>query len=250
MEMVLLDMLAEVAPRLARLDDDSDGAAFAAELRARRPEAFADLSDPDGERAALAIAERCLAELRKIPELARFLTGRLNDYGEPPAVQAGIAYALAYLVCPVELLADDLPGGFGYVDDALMVCALAGAVVMDQPGAQARFSEIEAAIRILGMGLPRDLAPLLRDAADDAMRTVFALGHIPRAVLEELTRQYIEFPARKIIAAVGHLAVAKAATRRALPEAAAFFELPGGQVQRAGGALVYAFDGGDVIPLT
>ncbi len=250
MEMVLLDMLDEVAPRLARLDHTTDGADFAAELRARRPEAFVELSDSDRDEATTAIAIRCLDEIRKLPELAQFLTRQLNDYNVHPAVQAGIAYALAYLVCPVELLPDDLPGGYGFVDDALMVCALAGAVVMDQPGAQARFSQIEAAIRILGMGLPRDLAPLLRDAADDAMRTVFALGHIPRAVLEELTRQYIEFPARKIIEAVGHLAVAKAATRRALPEAAAFFELPGGQVRRAGGALEYAVDGGDVIPLT
>jgi uncharacterized membrane protein YkvA (DUF1232 family) len=250
--MVLFDMLEPLSNRLEGLSDEEDGPAFAALLLKCRPEAFGELvggaQSSEARLAAHAIAGLCLAELRQVPEIVDYLCRKMSDSSLSPSLRSTMAFALAYLAAPIDLLPDDLPGGFGYVDDAIMLWGLVGALYESQRERRDRFRTAVEAIRTLSMSLPRNVAELLENTALGAIAVVNALNrYVPESDLLRLTRNYIDYPAEMIMEAV----VDVVQPPPSLPQPSeTFFCLPDGSVwMSANGMLAYRFDGGEIIAL-
>jgi uncharacterized membrane protein YkvA (DUF1232 family) len=255
MNMVLFDMLGPVTERLRGLRDEVDGPRFAEQLLACRPDAFSELpggtESSEAKRAAEAIAAMSLARLRQLPEIVDYLCKQMVDRSISPALRSTIAFALAYLVTPTDLFRDDLPGGFGYIDDAIMLWGVVGATHQYHGHDSKHFETATEAIKTLSMSLPREKARLLENTGADAMKVVYLLAFVPEPLLVELTRRYIRYPAEMIITALEEMAEKQRRSRNLeVPSRPDFFTLPDGGVGISdNGTIAYQFDGGDFVAL-
>lgn len=126
---------------IRRLDVDRDATAFAEQVLARNPGPFrrasteasraADAarapskSPPEIEAAdrlgALALARTQLRLILELPEHVERMLALAEDGRTAPHVRVALLHGLAYLVQPAELVQDDAPGGYGYVDDCIVI---------------------------------------------------------------------------------------------------------------------------------
>ena len=200
--------------------------------------------------ASQVIASRTIRELRGMPALVRAMAGELGQEISPESRML-LTMGLAYLVGPVDLVRDDLPGGLGFVDDAIMMWAIVGAAGERHgtvlPGAQ----RAREAVRVLAMALPTRLVPLLQAAADDAVATLHGLAGVPPGMLERATEQYMADPIGMTRTGVqAMLGRPHAGPNPGWNGGGDTFTIPGGGVGYAGdGMLAYSFDDGDFLAL-
>jgi uncharacterized membrane protein YkvA (DUF1232 family) len=136
---MLQALVEQKVAEIRRIDVERDAAAFAQQVLARNPEPFREIprpvvealahAEPDAEpdaapAARLGVQLLARAQLRLILELPEHVTEMLalvHDGHTSPHVSVALLGALAYLVQPAELVADDAPGGYGYVDDCIVI---------------------------------------------------------------------------------------------------------------------------------
>jgi hypothetical protein len=123
--MKLLEMLSQTNDLIDTLDPLRDSGAFAEQLMQRRREVFSDLpGGGTGRRAnaaAVAIAKHQIAIVKQMPALCRELGAVVSNPNTEAGQRLIIAAQLSYLVQPHDIIPDGLPGGFGYVDDAIFL---------------------------------------------------------------------------------------------------------------------------------
>lgn len=165
-----------ISERLERLDTDAAARAFAGQLETRCPALFQGMPDPkEADRAAELLARAALVEVKGISRIVEAVLAVIDDEDTEPAVGYALAGAMAYLVQPRDLLPDDLPGGFGFVDDAIL---LRSAVVdfLDYLPPQLTTPEREErAMAVLGACVPPDRMPEFRYAVEEIWLTFHAL---------------------------------------------------------------------------
>lgn len=134
--MKLFDMVEDKVAAIRRLDVDHDAAALAEQVLAHNPGPFQGIPRPVSEAlvaegfeiearaaerlAALLLARAQLRLILEIPDHAGELVGLAHDRVSPH-VRMAVLGALAYLVQPATLVHDDAPGGYGYVDDCIVL---------------------------------------------------------------------------------------------------------------------------------
>jgi uncharacterized membrane protein YkvA (DUF1232 family) len=120
-------LVKQVISAVEALDPRPEGRdvpAFAAQLRAARPELFDPLGGPErGDAAARAMAGAMLRVIGEIPQIVEAMLSAVDRRTTDPAVRCALVGALAYLVQPRDLMPDGLPGGFGFVDDCVILRA-------------------------------------------------------------------------------------------------------------------------------
>ncbi len=252
MSMALFEHLSPVCERLARLNDSTDGKDFASQLLMQRPDAFINvkggINSEDAIIAADVIARLTLESLRAIPTQANAFQQILRSPDASPELVTMISYSLAYLVSPIDLLHDDLPGGFGFVDDAIMLWAIIAATFYYADDPKNYFQFAVDSIRTLNMSLPRDVARHLEPAARDAINVRYLLRFAPQDKLLKMAWKYINYPQESIIEALRVLV--DPPPLGPVSQGADFFSLPDGGVGYSGdGMLVYQFEDGDFIAL-
>jgi uncharacterized membrane protein YkvA (DUF1232 family) len=198
MEAPLLDMLGRVCERIGELHGEYDAERFADVLLARRADAFAGL--PGGaegqtaQRLALRLARKQLQLVGEVPGMVEAIVSTLDTPTEPPALRLMQVAALAYLVNPGDLLPDDMPAGYGFVDDSIVLRAMAVTVPplygMDA-GAIARERLV---IDFHGMCIPRAIAPELVRSVQASTALVQMLGLLPPALVEGSIQKLREEP--------------------------------------------------------
>jgi len=120
-------LVQQVITAVAALDSGADGRdvpAFASQLLAARPDLFARIGDTErAELASRAVAGAMLAVIGEIPQIVEAMMSAIDRRTTDPAVRCALIGALAYLVQPRDLLPDGLPGGFGFIDDCVILRA-------------------------------------------------------------------------------------------------------------------------------
>jgi uncharacterized membrane protein YkvA (DUF1232 family) len=75
------------------------------------------------EQASKTLASLALTAIKSIPRTARVMVGRINDERVDIGERCAMASILGYLVQPHDLIPDDAPGHYGYLDDATFLQA-------------------------------------------------------------------------------------------------------------------------------
>lgn len=177
---MLYPMVDRVIETIERLDIERDAVAFAEQVLLHNPAPFREIPSPVslalvGDRAepegaeqdgahrlgALLLARALLGLIKEIPDHARQLRQLAASGRTTPHVRAALLGALAYLVQPAELVDDRSPGGYGFVDDAIVLTTMR--LAMARMGVPLSLDEGREtrALSLLGLALsPTDFAKM------------------------------------------------------------------------------------------
>lgn len=169
-----------------------------------RPEAKAEIAKHvpgknDSERQAVldgslvSMAKGALGRIKKIPEMTSVMIERLQSRGTEPAVRCALACILAYVVQPRDLIRDDAPGGYGFLDDAVMVHAGYLNVLALQPQPE-KLKPHEHYLRFLAGFMPREATAALQQTVQSLEMGLAFYRMLPVDMLETTTQIMITNP--------------------------------------------------------
>lgn len=225
------------------LDPERDAARYAEYLIQTKPDVFARLPGGSeglvGRMAARTIAIDHLREICRLPQEVAVLERSLEISTMTASERLVRIAGLAYLVCERDLLRDDLPAGYGLIDDCI---ALRGArLATPAVNESDRLVEDLLTIQYLTLAAPDSLLPAIEaaliNAAEVALRTRSLPDHVVGSAIRALVEHPpSEFPAKLLLPDLDPT------TRRQLETP---LELrPGEVVEADRGSLVIEFLGG------
>ena len=147
------NLLQDVCKQVESLDPARDGPAMLEQILRAKPEvkqkmdaALAASNSKVGALIRHALGAGVLGTVKEMPSLVNTIVSRINAPSTPPALQCALVGVLAYVVQPRDIVPDDAPGGFGFIDD----CALLVAAMLQMiPPAEANSESAEALKRKL-----------------------------------------------------------------------------------------------------
>ena len=188
---MLFQLLDEVCARIDALDVMAEAPRFAAELRRRNPrleiDVLHDIPEIDVDMAIRLMSMGHLSLVKAIPSLVSEMRALVQSGACEPAFRCVLAATLAYTVQPRDLLPDDLPGGYGFVDDALMLHE-AAALSWDVSGDMARAEDTRRKFQFIFEAVPPDRHAEFKEA----VRGMAVLVNIMRMYGPELAAMTTE----------------------------------------------------------
>jgi hypothetical protein len=141
---MLFQMLDKLYTRINKMEIATEAPRFASQLQKMRPNLKAELkaqgiAADQLDKSILVLSTTQLGIIKGIPAIAAEMFNLLKTGGGEPAFRCVLATSLAYLVQPNDLLPDNLPGGYGFIDDALLLheaCALSWEISGDMTRAE------------------------------------------------------------------------------------------------------------------
>lgn len=206
------------------LDPQRDAAGFAEQLLGYRPRLFARIEggaeSVTARMAALTIAGDHLREICRLPSYVDELERSLASATMSASDRLVRVAALAYLVCARDLIRDDLPAGYGLIDDCISLraavlatrrCATSQPRMRWEDNPQPRTQREDNSqprtrpennfvlsellhIRYLSLAVPDDVLPLTGEALTSAATLAARTRDLPSATIEAAIRHLVEHP--------------------------------------------------------
>jgi uncharacterized membrane protein YkvA (DUF1232 family) len=198
---MLLGLVHKVSSTVSAIDPVKDAPQFVDTWLAHRPEqrefAFPDVTDAASRQTAFHMfAAGALAIVKRIPEMIDVMVERLESDDVDPAVQCAVATVLAYVVQPRDLIPDDAPGGYGFVDDTILLHAgFLDILAMEPPSAE-QFRTQQEFLSFISNFAPPPVMAELRRTVESMETTLSVFRMLPREALEVTTRIVIDDPLR------------------------------------------------------
>lgn len=131
------------------------------------------------EQASKTLAMLALTAIKSIPRTARVMVGRINDERVDIGERCAMASILGYLVQPHDLIPDDAPGHYGYLDDAtLLQAGLVEYADMHLPPGTDRENQAQLACSLVALA-PTELRPHIQlgvTSMSEVLQMVRAMG--------------------------------------------------------------------------
>lgn len=195
---MLFDLLDEMYQRIDALDPEQDGPVYADQLLALNPQMLHEvMGDSDEDRVRWAAENVALAHLtliKDIPWYVQALIEAANDPYMEPAYRCAIVGSLAYLVQPHDLIPDDLPGGFGLLDDCILLHVTAAECLEYLPRDFTTSEREQLLVNLLLRAIPDRRFPEFRAAITGVRQLIFYLGLLDPMLVEQTTAAMINDP--------------------------------------------------------
>lgn len=199
---MLFNLVRKICTRIDRIDVKAEAPKFAEQLRKMRPSLGAELRGQGVPKEKFnetvhALSYGHLMMIKTLPNLVAEMSKMLQDGSGDPSFRCVLAVSLAYLVQPRDLLPDDLPGGYGFVDDALLLneaCALS----WDMSGDTARASERRKIFQFIFTAVPDDRRELFQTAVGGLAVTLNTMRALDPMIAEMTAKAIIANPLQAI----------------------------------------------------
>lgn len=195
---MLFELLDQIAHRINDLDQDRDWPAYAEQLRSMNPEMLQSLMGDDSDErigwAAERVARAHLGLIKDIPWYVHALIQAANDPYMEPAYRCAIVGSMAYLVQPHDLIPDDLPGGFGLLDDCILLHVTAAECLEYLPRDFTTAEREQLLVNLLMQAIPDKRFPEFRAAIAGVRQLIFHLGLLDPLLVEQTTAAMINDP--------------------------------------------------------
>jgi uncharacterized membrane protein YkvA (DUF1232 family) len=140
------------------------------------------------------IASCQLGLIKEIPVIVGSVRRAIEQSSTHPAVRCAMVGALAYLAKPRDLIPDDRPGGFGFVDDCMILRATTSEYFdMLPPGFTTHQRERDN-LRLLAISVPPGQRKEFQEAISGVWRMFHSLLLVPPAEVERTIQQIILNP--------------------------------------------------------
>jgi len=198
----LARLLEATCNQLSALDPQRDGPALMEQVQAARPDLKkkidAALTAAKPEVAALVprtIGAGMLSIMRKeVPELIDRLVARINDRSTEPALRCALVSVLGYVVQPRDIVPDDAPGGYGFVDDHALLVAITLQLTDATPANAPAIEELQKRLASLTSMLPMHVAPALQAAIQGTVLMFQSLRMLPPQAADSMTQMVLADP--------------------------------------------------------
>jgi uncharacterized membrane protein YkvA (DUF1232 family) len=146
------------------------------------------------EQASKTLAMLALTAIKSIPRTARVMVGRINDERVDVGERCAMASILGYLVQPHDLIPDDAPGHYGYLDDAtLLQAGLVEYADMHLPAGTDRDTQAQLASSLIGLA-PAELRPHIQLGVTSMSETLQIVRTMGTEVLDGILQMIVEDP--------------------------------------------------------
>jgi len=177
---LLYGMLDDICARIGELDRKEAVPVFADQLRLMRPSLgrglFVDATPEEERWAAHRLAEGYLSLVAEIPSYVGALARAARDPDMEGGYRAAILGSLAYLVQPRDLIPDDLPGGFGLLDDCLLLHVTTCECIAYLPRDVSTAHRELLLANLLALTIPDQRLEVFREEANNVRQVIFHLG--------------------------------------------------------------------------
>lgn len=196
---MLYKLLNQISARINSLDVKKEVPYMLRQINNARPDFYPYLTQnaPNKKLADLvvsAVAHGILASIKEIPSIVNEMVSRLKNRSTNPSLRCALAGVLVYLVQPRDLIPDDAPGGYGFVDDDAIVRAglieYLNLLPKFSKGVEAERQRIQFIARII----PLQIVPSLQLAIDGMHMTLQMLSMLSKPMLELTLQQMINKP--------------------------------------------------------
>lgn len=141
---MIYQMIEKLCTRINQINSEKELPQFISQFRKMRPNLKSELLSqgiPEEKQNTFinVISWAQMGHIKKIPSIADELSSILRSRNFASDFRCAVAASLAYLVNPNDLLPDNLPGGYGFIDDLLMLhetCALSWEIAGDMKKAE------------------------------------------------------------------------------------------------------------------
>ncbi|NVB39890.1 hypothetical protein G6O69_18750 [Pseudenhygromyxa sp. WMMC2535] len=196
MQWVLFQRVMQKLVGIRELDPERDAPRYAEELLARNPALFEALeggaSGPAAIVAAHEIARDHVREVSLLPRLCDDLQRSVSTAALTAGERLVRLMGLAYLTCGHDLIHDDLPAGYGLIDDCI---ALHGAAMATAALASPRYvAQQRQRIRYLSVAVTDELREQLHAVLIRAAEVALVCEDLPDYAVELTIRDLIEAP--------------------------------------------------------
>lgn len=180
------------------LDPGKDAHAYASALLQVNPSLFQDFFDPknmvDLKVAAATMAAAQIKIIKEMPLIIESMAQAVRDKQTDPGLKCALLQNLVYLVRAQELLPNHLPGGYGFVDDCIILRMTVPEFLNILPPG---FTTAEKERRILDF-LLRSVPPLhfniLRVLVDLVWKSFHICRALPAKDAESMAQRMLEAP--------------------------------------------------------
>jgi len=197
---MLFEEVDKVIRTIERVDPKKDTPAFCEEMIRNCSAAFDKVRSAQGPENAkqlllLNLASVCIMKLIvPLPEKLKQMSALVKDRSRPLPARCMLAGSLAYLVQPNDLIPDSAKGGYGFVDDSVLVHAF-NAEYMRITGANAASVRESAQLAMLASGIcPPGIVDVLNSTVTSIGMGFQLLSQLPAQLLELTLQQTIANP--------------------------------------------------------
>ena len=199
---MLFDLLDQAVAQIAAIDPDTASADFWAQVVAVRPDVVETIKSGVADAARAEQIGRAIAHgklvsmVNDVPHMAEVLTAAAKNQELAASVRCAIVGVLAYLVQPHDLIADDLPGGYGFIDDDMLLRASLVEFLDVLPRSGFDATRERNYIALVSAFVATDLIPRLENALTGIVEADHRLRIVPADVLEHTMALMIKDPLR------------------------------------------------------
>ena len=198
---MLLGLVHNVTDVVSAIDPVADAPEFVDTWLTHRPEqrqiAFPEISgDAERQTAFRMFAAGALTIVKRMPEMIDVMVERLQSDEVDPAVQCAVATVLAYVVQPRDLIPDDAPGGYGFIDDTILLHAGFLDVLSMEPPRAEQFRTQQEFLSFISSFAPPPVMAELQRTVENMEMTLSVFRMLPREALEVTTSIIIDEPLR------------------------------------------------------
>jgi uncharacterized membrane protein YkvA (DUF1232 family) len=196
---MLFGLVHQVSNTISELDPMQDAPAFVDAWLEQRPEqrerAFPEETDPESRELMFRMfAAGALTIVKRMPEMMDVMTQRMYSSDVDPAIQCAVATVLAYVVQPRDLIPDGAPGGYGFVDDAILLHAgYLDILAMEPPHAE-RFKTQEEYLSFIINFAPSNVIAELQRTVESMESTMSVFRMLPPDALQVATGIIVDDP--------------------------------------------------------
>jgi uncharacterized membrane protein YkvA (DUF1232 family) len=197
----LVQLLEEYCNKISALDATRDGPSMLDQVFNARPDTgkqWQPIFEGPGNIFKTAFGQSLVNAVKAVPEMIDMLVDQINAPSSTPALRCALVAVLAYVVQPHDVVPDDAPGGYGFVDDRAMLLAIALQLTEPTAANAKAIEDIKSELASLESTLPHEAVPALTQAIQNVVLLFQSMNVLPAEVAELTTRQLLDTPDRAV----------------------------------------------------
>ena len=197
---MLFDLLEETVAEVAALDPDTDSAAFWRQVAEVRPDVVETIKSGVSDAAtadsigSLIAHGKLVSMVNDMPQMAQALKDAVSNQELAAAIRCAIVGVLAYVVQPHDLIPNASPGGYGFIDDDMLLRASVVEFLDELPPSGFDATRERNYIALVSAFVATDLIPRLENALTSIVEADHRLRIVPADVLEHTMELIIADP--------------------------------------------------------